>query len=396
MTTRNPGKKTSTRALRGFAAIVGAILVMSSLLALAVACGKPDTSADAVKRPNETVAAKSADPWDELVKAAQKEGSVNIYGTSLGPVEADLKNGFMKRYGISLDFTQGRPPEVQAKITAERRAGLYLADVGHLGETTSTLDIKPLGITTPLDNLFVLPEVKDGKNWIGGNLIYLEKDHHVLMFMPMAIPLGIVNTDMVKPGSLSSFTDLLQPQWKGKLVLSDPTVSGAAPNILAALYKGYGKEKAMETFRQLAAQEPMITRDQRVMTEWVAKGKYAVFIGQDMNLYNDFVRAGAPLGALKVKEPKFISGASGTLIVFDQNPHPNATKLYANWVLSKEGSSIWSKAAVRPSARVDVSTEGLDPDTIPTANDIFPDQEHMELRVEMRKAAADIFKDLIK
>ena len=86
----------------------------------------------------------------------------------------------------------------------------------------------------------------------------------------------------------------------------------------------------------------------------------------------------------------------GNLIVFNNNPHPKATQLYINWLLSKEGSSIWAKALGFPPTRTDVGDEGLEPATLPRAGDIFPDEEQMELRVEMRKLSADVFARLMK
>ncbi|MBI4333937.1 MAG: extracellular solute-binding protein [Chloroflexi bacterium] len=370
------------------------LLLAGSSLVL-VACGPTATPPPAPVKDGKPAAAARSE-WDELVAAAQKEGTVNIYATAVEAGVVPLRQAFKSKYGIDLEFVQGRPAEVQARLTAERRAGLYLADVGHLGETTQSQDIKPLGITQPVSNLLVLPEVKDPRSWIGGGLPFLDKDGHVFMFMTMAIPHSVVSTELVKTGELSSFTDILAPRWKGKIVFSDPTISGTSPNLLAALYKTFGKDKALDIFRQLAAQEPAITRDQRLMLEWVARAKYAIGLGQSMGLFSEFRRARAPIRINNFKEPRFISGGPGNLSVFSNNPHPRATQLYVNWLLSKEGSAIWSKALEYPSARVDVPKEGLDPDTVPRADDIFPDEEQMKLRVELRKTSAEIFGALMK
>ncbi len=371
------------------------VAVVIAVITIAGACTLSGNSAEAPKGPPvPTPVPLSA--WDELIKAAQQEGTLNIYGSDIGPATRPLREAFKERFGINLEFTAGRGTEVITRLVAERNAGLYVADLGHHGETLITTDIKPLAVTKPLPNLLVLPEVKNPQNWIGGKLPFLDKENHVFMFVALAIPQLVVNTDMVKEGELSSFLDVLNPKWKGKIVLSDPTIAGTSPNLLAALYKTFGKEKAMDAFDRLADQEPAITRDQRMMLEWVARGKYPIGLGQSMSLYSEFRRAQAPMKLVNTKEPRFISGGPGNVIVFTNASHPMATQLYVNWLLTKEGSSIWSKATEYASNRLDVTREGLDPDTIPRADDIFPDEEQMRLRLEMRKISADIFKRVLK
>ncbi|MBI2934937.1 MAG: extracellular solute-binding protein [Chloroflexi bacterium] len=369
-----------------------AFLLLMGLGGLLAACGPaaPPASPPPVKDGKPAGAAPGA--WDELLAAARREGTLNIYATAVQAGIVPLRESFGAKYGINLEFVQGRPPEVTAKIDAERRAGLYLADIGHLGETTQTMDIKPKGILQPIAPLIVQPDITDPKNWLGGRVPYLDKDTHGVMFAQMAIPHAVVSTELVKPGELSSFTDILDPKWKGKIIFSDPTISGTSPNLLAALHKVLGEQKAIDVFKKLAAHDVQITRDQRLLLESVARGKYAIGLGQSMALFAEFERAKAPIRIHNFKEPRFISGGPGNLAVFNNNPHPNATKLYVNWILSKEGSTVWAQAFQYPVARQDVPKEGLNPDTLPRADDIFPDQEQMNLRVELRKESAEIFK----
>ncbi len=377
--------------------LAATLLTITVLLTLAAfACGPAEPLPRATTAPAPGTMGAPANAWDELVKAAQREGTVNVYGTSLSGVAVPLRDAFRQKYGINLEFIQGRPPEVIARFSAERRAGLFLADVGHLGETTHTMDIKPLGVTVPLTNLLVLPEVTNPSNWITGKLPYVDRDQHILMFMSLASPSVMVNTDMVKEGEITSFMDVLKPQWKKKIILSDPTVSGPSPNTLATLVRVLGREKALDVFRQLAAQEPVISRDTRLIQEWVARGRYPVSIGASQTVYSEFKAAGAPVQFLILKEPRFTSGGPGNISVFSNNPHPKAAQLYINWLLSKEGSTIWSKGTGYPAGRVDISKEGLDPSFVPRGDEVFPDEELLNLRVEMRKIAAEIFGPLMK
>lgn len=337
-------------------------------------------------------AAAPVNAWDELVRAAQQEGTLNIYGSEIAPAVAPIREAFRQKFGITIEAVFGRPPEVLAKITAERRAGLYLADVGHLGETTQIKDVKPLGVTVPLSGLLVSPEVTNPERWMRGRLPFVDEDNHVLVFMAMATPGIMVNTDVVKESDIASFLDIVKPQWKGKIVLSDPRVSGPAPNQMANMVRVYGRERAIELFKQLAALDPMITRDVRLLTEWVARGKYPVSYGASPTAYGEFKNAGAPIRFAAVKEPTYFTGGPGNISVFSNNPHPKATQLYINWILGKEGSTIWSKSTGYPSGRADVSKEGMDPSFVPRGDETFPDLETLDLRLEIRNIAAEIFR----
>ncbi len=371
-------------------AILGLVLLVAS-----ISCVAGETPASREAPPAVvTRVTEAASPWNDLVAAAKKEGVVNIYGTAVEPTVGPLSEGFKRAYGIELQFVTGRPAEVQAKLMAERRAGLYLADIGHMGETTSSMDLEPAGVTVPLDNLLLLPEVTNPKNWMGGSLPYIDKNHHVLMFMAQAIYNGVANTDIIRENDIVSFVDLVKPEWKGKIVFTDPTISGTSPNEMAAMYKTFGKERALQLFAQLAANEPAITQDYRIMMEWVARGKYPLGIGQSMGMFAEFKRAGAPIRPLRLKEPRSVSGGPGVLTVFADRPHPKAAQLYINWLLTNEGSTIFSRSQGYVSTRLGVTREGLDPDTVPTAEDVFPDEDQLKLRVQMRSVGAEIFGQL--
>lgn len=361
------------------------------------ACLPPAEAIGASQSPRGKTVPVATGEWDTLVTDAQKEGTVNIYATFLGPAQQPLTEAFKKRFGINLQFINGIPAEITAKILAERRGGIYNADIGHFGETTALMDVKPLNLLVPLTDLLILPEVKDPSKWIGGQLPFLDNEHTVFAFMAMSGPPGCYNTNMVKEGELTSFMDILRPKYKGKIVFQDPTISGTSINFLSALTKAWGRERALEVFRQLAAQEPLIIRDKRFLVEGVARAKYLIGLGQDPPVLQVFLNAGAPLKAMNLKEPRHVSGGPGNVMIFNKNPHPKATQLYLNWILSKEASAIWSKEANFPSRREDLASESLlDPIYTPRSNDVFPDEEHLQLRVQMRKVATDIFGSLLK
>ncbi len=365
-------------------------VVVATLLLLA--CGpapvSPTPQAAAPAKPGPA----GVNAWDELVRAAQKEGNVTIYGAELGGAKEAIREAFRAKYGIVVDSTEGRPAEILAKLNAERRAGLFLADIGLIGNSTYVADIKPLGITVPLMDILVLPEVIDGTRWRTGQLPFLDEGRHSLAMVAMAVPVSIRNTDMVKAGDIGSFLDYLTPKWKDKFVLSDPAVAGSSNNFLTLMAtENWGLEKTVDVMRQMAAQDPVMTRDQRLLIEWVARGKYAVGIGQSAARFAEFQQIGAPVAYVALKEPPFVSSGAGNIFVFDKAAHPNAAKLFANWLLSKEGATIWSRGQGYPSQRLDVPKDQFDPLVIPPPGANIPGENYLKLQGELRKVAQDIF-----
>jgi ABC-type Fe3+ transport system substrate-binding protein len=53
------------------------------------------------------------------------------------------------------------------------------------------------------------------------------------------------------------------------------------------------------------------------------------------------------------------------MAVINRAPHRNATKLFVNWVLSREGQSGWQKYTEVNSLRVDIAKSDLPPNDVP-------------------------------
>ncbi len=118
--------------------------------------------------------------------------------------------------------------------------------------------------------------------------------------------------------------------------------------------------KGEDFLKKLAQQDLLLSRNQRQLAENVAKGKLAISIGLTHYTYVPFIKAGLPVKpAPTPREGAYGTGGSGNLTIIKNPPHPNATKAFVNWLLSKEGQSIWVKAMGQGSRRFDVDTMGL-------------------------------------
>ncbi len=206
----------------------------------------------------------------------------------------------------------------------------------------------------PFEPYLLLPEVKDPKNWWGGHMSIDKEKRYTYTYSAFLTANFWYNTDSVNPDELRSYDDLLNPKLKGKMAFYDPRRPGAGRGVWEYMWKHKG-EKFLQAF---VKQDVQITRNRRVMAESLAKGKLALTIGVTYYAFQSFIDAGLPVKALPLfKEGTYGTAGSGNLAIIKNHPHPNATKVFVNWLLSKEGQEIWTKTLSQPTRRLDVETQ---------------------------------------
>lgn len=298
--------------------------------------------------------------WDRTLQAGQKEGSVVIYASaSSASALKEAISLFRQKFGINLELTTGRGRELIVKVTRERSAGLFIGDIFFGGLNTIYSDVKPSGVLDQLEPLLMLPEVLDPKVWYGGVLPLSDKGRYVFKWAAYPTAMLGINTDMVKPGEIKSYYDILDYRWKDRIIINDPTAPGTAFAGFASLI--YNKIVDPDFFRKLVAQQSQILRDERLQVDWLARGKYPVALWPLTVWMAEFQKAGAPVAHIEVKEGVYLSAGGANLTLLKNAPHPNAASIFINWFLSKEGQMHMQKSTRVSSARVDLPTGDVDP-----------------------------------
>ncbi|MDP2644888.1 MAG: extracellular solute-binding protein [Desulfobacterales bacterium] len=311
--------------------------------------------------PRAVTAAADAQPtwqatWEQTLQAARQEGKVVLYTTAGPNIRKDFTRAMKDRYGLDMEFVPGRGAAMVNKVLSERRAGLFLGDA-YMSGSTSTMDkLIPRGVMDVLPPEYILPEVSDPGKWYGNKLPYIDKEQRLLGFRGSLFWAFTINTSLVKPEEVASYQDLLKPAFKGKISMGDPTIPGAA-NSFVTLASEYLMSPAY--IKELVKQEPFLSRDERLATEWVARGKYSILIGTKPGPITEFIKAGSPLLPIIPREGSMIEPGAGTISVINKRPHPNATRIFINWLLSREGQLVYSKATGAESAREDVPKDHL-------------------------------------
>jgi iron(III) transport system substrate-binding protein len=294
--------------------------------------------------------------WDKVAGAAKKEGKVVVSVPASAELRKGLEDSFERRFGIEVEAVPARGAAIVRKIIEESKAGIHYFDI-HVGGSESVVTgFLPEGILEPIEPFLILPEVKDPKNWWGGHIWIDNAKRYVYAFQAYQTVTLWYNSEQMKSDELNSFDDFLNPKWKGRIGFLDPRTPGSG----ASMWSYMLQVKGEEYLKRLVAQKMLISRDQRVLAETLAKGKVALILGLTYYSFAPFVKAGLPVKPLPTpREGLYASGGSGHLTIMKNPPHPNATKVFVNWLLGKEGQEVFSKAIGQGTRRLDVDTKWL-------------------------------------
>jgi ABC-type Fe3+ transport system substrate-binding protein len=315
----------------------------------------------------EALAAESKESeWERTVAAAKKEGKLSLYlYQGDGELEA-VAQAFQKKYPeVSITTVPGRGNQLGPRIMAERRAGKFLADVYIGGPTTPYTVFYQAKILDPIPSALILPEVTDTSKWWEGRHHYLDPENKYIFIFVGSASAGYVsyNSKLVNPREFNSYWDLVQPKWKGKVLSKDPKVSGSQRIGVRILYytPGIGPEFLRRLYSEM---DVVLSQDLRQSTDWLANGKFSIcFFCSDIRKAR---QQGLPVDEFvtaRWKEaPAVSAGSTGSLVLLNQAPHPNAAKLFINWLLSREGQLAFHQIANTPinteeSMRIDVPKE---------------------------------------
>lgn len=300
--------------------------------------------------------------WERTIKAAEREGELSYY--SLG--EIGFVSEFEKKFPrIKIKAVQGKGNDLLVRIMAERRGGRYLADVARIGNT-SPYSLYQAKALQPIAAAFVLPEVKDESKWWSGKHQYIDTDGKYIFVAVGSVSVNMVahNTELVAPTELASFWDLLNEKWRAKIVVMDPRSGGYGRSSARTIY--YHPQLGGEFLRRLFSEQVvMVSRDYRQAIDWIAQRRFSILLFGNGDDILQAKAQGLPIDVLDTggwKEGGALEPGAFTLAWLDRSPHPNASKVFINWLLSREGQiAIQRDGGVNDSLRVDIPKTDLRP-----------------------------------
>lgn len=302
------------------------------------------------------VPAAWADTWDDTVKAASAEGEVDVHG---GPGELFhqvLTDGFRKAFPqIKINFSGQSGRDAIPKIVRERAAGVYTVDV-YVGGSSSVLQsLKPINAFAPIRPALILPEVVDDKDWYGGldgGFVDKEKKY-ILGFEGTVTDTTIVNWDAISHADLKTYDDLQKSEFAGKIVWDDPRLPGPGLGAAQRFLLNFGEDWLKRLYGQ---QKIVYIANPRQEAEWLVTGKYPISLGGSPDEIARFQQQGLGKNVSAFNGPQphpTMDFGYGTVSLMANAPHPNAAKVYLNWLLSKAGQTDWGKIGGN-SRRIDI------------------------------------------
>lgn len=334
--------------------------------------------------------------WDEVVAAAKKEGRVAVVGAPESVMRKDLIPKFTEKFGITVEYMAGSSSQIAGRMRTERQSGIYSVDVYMSGAGTTLTILHPEKMIDPIKPLLLLPEVTDGKHWKDGHPTFADKDgNHVLMLFRTVEGFFFINADKVRPEEMRSATDLLNPKWKGKISAQDPRASGSGNSHAVHYLVEMGEDFTRKLY---VDQEPTFTRDRRQLTDWLGRGTHPICLGCRPDDVAQLQKEGFNLKEVHALPPmkNRVNPSPFMLSLANKAPHPNAARVFINWMASKEPVEIYSKFAGAATLRTDVDESFLNPQVIPKPGAQYQDDTNHEWIAVGRKAAGNRVRELLK
>jgi ABC-type Fe3+ transport system substrate-binding protein len=317
--------------------------------------------------------------WERSLQEAKKEGQVVVGIPARPELRKQLEAVFKPKFGIEMDLLTARGPQNASRIAAEYAAGVKYFDV-FIGGSGTFESLVESGAVEPFDALMLLPEVKEAKNWWGGHIWEDNVSTHRFLysFIADAGTGGFwYNTEAAKAEELRSMDDFLRPKWKGKVGFLDPRTPGSGQSIWSFLWDVKGESY----LRKLLQQDMFVSRDQRQLADALARGRLALALGVSFYTLDNFLTANLPIKELPTpKEGLPSSNGSGVIGVVKNPPHPHAAKVFANWLLSREGQELYTKSMRQATRRLDVDTKWLQEVGVRAAKDVMTVEEYHKVR----------------
>jgi iron(III) transport system substrate-binding protein len=359
-------------------------------------CGSSTNSGQQAKPSSASGAPAASNPaFDDLVAAAKKEGKIVISGPPTSATRKDVPAAFKARFGIDMEYLGGPSSDLAARLQSERAAGQYTIDASISGAQTMYGTFYKNGWLQPMKPALILPEVTDDKYWRSGKIWFMDPPGDtVLRLLAYANHPVFLNTKLLPAVQVKSAEVLLDPKFKGKIAAYDPTTNGAGLPPAADVYLAKGEDFWVKLYK---GQSVQLSRDADQLADGLAREKYAAVIGLARSNADPLIKDGFPLDDVPLSDiPDTLSGGFGTIAIFDKAPHPNAAKVFANWIASKEGATVHSRAEVAVANRNDIDYSWAPEEYTPKPGVNYFDTYGWDFTVNQLIPLRDKFAQLLK
>jgi len=307
--------------------------------------------------------AKSGNDWWRVVEAAKKEGQLTVYISGYEAVLPFFEKEFPE---IKLTAVTARGNQLGQRLLSERRAEKQLADVVSSGANPNYQVFYPAKALAPIKAALILPEVVDQTKWYLNKHQYSDPESQYVFNYVGSATYGAVNynSKLVDIKEFKSYWDLLNSKWKGKIEARDIREAGPGAGNTRFFY--YHSDLGPPFIRKLFGEmDATLFRDFRQGPDWLATGKFSICFFCDVDVLK---QQGLPVdtfGPRVFKEGGGLVQQFGTLSFVDRAPHPNAAKVFINWLLSRRGQIALQRSQANAESPADSLRIDIPKDDVP-------------------------------
>jgi len=293
--------------------------------------------------------------WAGIEAAAKKEGKVVVYANT--SKVADIKPLFEKKYpGITVEAPDIGGDEVLLKTREEQKAAAFYGDVWYSSSASGDV----LGDLLPKQYLW---------NFVPDALLSVtpESARSPLLVVKYGVKVMAYNSELNPKGCpISNIWDLTDPAWKGKMFIEDPLNDASQMGILATIvshskelteaYKAkFGKDPVLDAdtpdagwlwLKMLAKNKPVAEPGGDELMAAFASPKMKdsyLAINAGYSKYSDVLKGKLVFEPCKGLNPIFGMQTASYMAVINRAQHPNAAKLFINYVSNvPEGFAPWN------------------------------------------------------
>ena len=281
----------------------------------------------------------AADP--KIVEAAKKEGQLVAYASMLTENATALLAEFKKKYPfIDTSLYRANTQKLLPKIQLEARTQQHQADV--ISATFTIWNELTRGklimkYDSPERSRFPA-ELKDTEGY--WNIVHL------------GVQGMAYNTKLVAPDiAPKRYEDLLHPRWRPKQIAMDYRDS----SWMAVMLEIMGEAEGIAFMKKLAAKDLYMRENKNLLTQLLAAGEFPVLANTYLETFAKVQKAGAPIEWVAGRNP--IPASTHLLGIYAHARHPNAAKLFVDFLLSREGQSLTANVIGTYPANPDVESE---------------------------------------
>ncbi len=262
-----------------------------------------------------------------LIEAAKKEGQVVWYTSADLHLAQLVGKAFEQKYpGVTVRVERAGAERIYTRVGQEYASGIHAVDAVNTGDAAQFLAWKRQEFFAPYVPEDVAKHIPPAHRDPDGLYATLRSTLCVIAY----------NTELVKKDEApKSFADLLDPKWKGRMVKAHPSYSGT---IITSTHQMV-RELGWGYLEKLSQQNVLQVQSATDTPKKIALGERAVMA--DGNEYNILLlkEAGRPV------EPVYATEGSPFIVmpsaVFAAAPHPNAARLFQNYLFSAEGQQLF-------------------------------------------------------